>query len=150
MEVRMMMTRDIVDLEIPHVVVDRFNMNDQEGRIRVALGIERGPLPAVESKWLYRYYDYLTAHLLFPFHAEYAEEKVGYRSVVSPVEVVALLHPDEHRRHEDFGLLCRAFRGAQELELPLSDVELIAQPPNNQLIEDYWYWFWNWRFDPKI
>jgi len=123
---------------------------DQEERIRVALGLARGTLPEVQSKWLRRYYEYLAANLLLPFEGEYAEDISGYRQLVAPVTVIALLHPDEHGKHEEFGLLCRAHRGAQEIELPLADVELPQDTVNSQLIEDYWYWFWNWRFDPKI
>ena len=87
---------------------------------------------------------------MLPFDAEYAEDISGYRQLVSPITVVALVHPDDHVGHEEFGLLCRARRGPQEIELPLADVELREISPNSQLIEDYWYWFWNWRFDPKI
>jgi len=139
----------------PNGVICRFinqaNINNnQEERIRAALGLVRGPLPEVETKWLHRYYDYLVENLSLPFEAEYAEDIAGYRQVVSPIAVVALLHPDDHGRHEEFGLLCRAKRGGQTLELPLADVELTDNSPNSRLIDDYWYWFWNWRFDPKI
>jgi hypothetical protein len=116
----------------------------------MALGLERGPLPKVQSKWLHRYYEYLTANLSLPFDAEYAEDVSGCRQLVTPVTVIDLVHPDDHDRHEDLGLLCRARRGTREIEVPLADVELTESTPNSQLIEDYWYWFWNWRFDPKI
>ena len=87
---------------------------------------------------------------LFPFEAEYAEDISGYRQLVSTVTVISLLHPDEHAQHEEFGLICRARRGTQEIEVPLADVELKESTPNYRPIEDYWYWFWNWRFDPQI
>jgi hypothetical protein len=132
------------------VVMEPFNANDQEERIRAALGITHSPLPEVQSRWLRRYYEYLSAHLSLPFDGEYAEDISGYRQLVAPVAVVALLHPGAHGGHEEFGLLCRARRGTQEIELPLADVELPADAANSQLIEDYWYWFWNWRFDPRI
>ena len=127
-----------------------FNPNDQESRIRAALGLEHGQLPKVESQWLHRYYEYLAVHLSFPFEAEYAEDISGYRQLVSTVTVISLLHPDEHAQHEEFGLICRARRGTQEIEVPLADVELKEDSPNYRLVEDYWYWFWNWRFDPQI
>ena len=123
---------------------------DQEGRILVALGLACGPLPEVRTEWLHRYYEYLAANLSLPFEAEYAEDISGYRQFVSPITVVAIVHPEKHTGHEDFGLICRARRGAQEIELPLADVELTESAPNYRLIEDYWYWFWNWRFDPQI
>lgn len=145
-----MITQNSVDSHVHTVVMDTFNANDQEERIRAALGLMHGPLPEVQSEWLHRYHEYLSANLSLPFDAEYAEDITGYRQLVSRVTVVALLHPDEHGRHEDFGLLCRARRGTDEIEVPLADVELRTDSPNFQLIEDYWFWFWNWRFDPKI
>ena len=123
---------------------------DHEGRILKALGLTRGPLPEVQTEWLLRYYDYLAATLSLPFEAEYAEDISGYRQIVAPVTVVALVHPDEHAKHDEFGLLCRARRGTQEIEFPLADVELPERALNGRLIEDYWYWFWNCRFDPRI
>jgi hypothetical protein len=126
------------------------NPNDQERRIRAALGIVRGPLPKVRTEWLLRYYEHLAANLSFPFDAECVEGIPGCPQVASGITVVALLHPDGHANHEKFGLLCRAHRGTQETEVPLMDVELNESAPNFRLIEDYWYWFWNWRFDPQI
>ena len=132
------------------MVIEHSNPKDQESRIRAALGLAHGPLPKVHTEWLHRYYEYLAANLSLPFDAEYAEDISGYRQVVSAITVVALIHPDEHAKHEEFGLLCRARRGTQEIEVPLADAELNANAPNFRLIEDYWFWFWNWRFDPKI
>jgi hypothetical protein len=132
------------------MVTEHSNPKDQESRIRTALGLAHGPLPEVRSEWLHRYYEYLVANLSLPFDAECAEDISGYRQGVSGITVVALLHPDEHAKHEEFGLLCRARRAAQEIEVPLADVELREDTQNYRLIEDYWYWFWNWRFDPQI
>ena len=132
------------------MVTQNWNRNDQESRIRAALGLARGPLPEVHTEWLHRYYEYLAANLSLPFDAEYAEDAPGYGQVASGIRVVALLNPDGHANHEEFGLRCRARRGTQEIEVPLVDVELSENSPNYGLIEDYWYWFWNWRFDPQI
>jgi hypothetical protein len=130
--------------------IESLTQNDVEGRILKALGLHRGPLPEAGIEWLHRYYEYLNAQLALPFEAEYAEDVSGYRQVVSPIIVVAILRPGEDPRSETLGILCRATRGEQEIELPLVDVELTEDAPNSRLIEDYWYWFWNWRFDPKI
>jgi hypothetical protein len=129
---------------------DSLLSRDQELRVLAALGLPHGPLPEASNGWLRRYYEYLVGNLALPFDAEYAEDVLGYRRVVSAITVIALLHPDEDGRHEKFGLLCRARRGTQEIEVPLADVELGEQSQNYRLIEDYWYWFWNWRFDPRI
>lgn len=145
-----MITQNSVDSNVPPAVVEPWNVKTQEDRIRAALGVAHGPLPNVQNKWLHRYHEYLAARLTLPFDAEYAEDTSGYRQRVSPITVVALLEPDDHGGPEDFGLLCRAWRGSQQIELPLVDVEPTKDSPNSQLIEDYWYWIWNWRFDPKI
>jgi hypothetical protein len=142
-----MIARDIAS---PRINMESFNASNQEQRIRVALAISHGQIPEVRSEWLRRYHEYLSDNLSLPFDAEYAEDIAGYRQLVSRVAIIALLHPDEHGMHEEFGLLCRARRGTDEIEVPLADVELRANCPNFQLVEDYWYWFWNWRFDPKI
>lgn len=150
MEQKDLTTQDAVESNVFAAVREFLNANDQEGRILTALGLERGPLPEVKTEWLDRYHAYLTAHLSLPFEAEYAEDISGYRQLVSTITVVTLLHPDNHTGHEEFGLICRARRGEQEIELPLADVELTEVAANYRLIEDYWYWFWNWRFDPQI
>lgn len=126
------------------------NVGSQEYRIRRALGIENGPLPEVQTEWLHRYYDYLRTRLVLPFDAQYAQDLIGYQSQVSSIVVTSLIDPGYHDRHEEAGLLCRAWRGTEEVEVPLADVELAENSTNSQLIEDYWYWFWNWRFDPRI
>ena len=122
----------------------------QEQRIRQALGITGGPLPEVQTEWLRKYYHYLRDRLRVPFEAQYAQDAVGQSSKISTITVIGLVDPDQHGRHEEAGLLCRARRGAEEIEVPLVDVELAETSPNSQWIEDYWYWFWNWRFDPRI
>lgn len=137
------------DYEIPTTVLP-YTAHDQERRIRAALGLVWGPLPDVETKWLRRYYDYLTDRLTLPFEADYAEDIAGYRQIVSRITVLELVHPDDHGRHGEQGLLCRARRGEEIVEVPLADVELVENSENSRLLDDYWYWFWNWRFDPKI
>jgi hypothetical protein len=129
---------------------EELTAGDQETRIRAALGLRSGPLPEVQSKWLDRYYEYLAGNLALPFDAEFAEDIAGHRLMVSGITVTAILPPDGQTRSEQLGLLCRAVRGTQELELPLTDVELREGARNQRLVEDYWYWFWNWRFDPRI
>ena len=94
----MLIQQNSADTHQLGVVMEPFNANDQEERIRAALGITHGPLPEVQSRWLRRYYEYLSAHLSLPFDGEYAEDISGYRQLVAPVAVVALLHPGAARR----------------------------------------------------
>jgi hypothetical protein len=124
---------------------------EQEGRIRTALGLARGPLPKVKTEWLRKYCDYLSSRLIFPFRASYTEELSENREpVAASIEVFGLVDPIEMPNLESTALLCRAMRKVQEEEIPLVDLEVDEDHPNFQLLEDYWYWIWNWRFDPQI
>ena len=132
-----------------HLIVKPPPASDQESRIRAALGLERGPLPPVGITWLWKYYDYLSGSLRFPFEASCPEDN-SVRPVPVIVSVVAMLPPSDDPRQNDSGLLCRTERRATVSEVPVVDLEVDIDHPNAQLIEDYWYWFWNWRFDPQI
>jgi len=122
----------------------------QVGRILMALGLARGPLPRVSLDCLARYHSYLAANLQLPFEARCPEESGLVRPWTAVVNVVELLSPTGPPARDDWGLVCKAFRGAVAVEVPLLDLEVENGHPNAQLIEDYWYWFWNWRFDPRI
>jgi hypothetical protein len=125
-------------------------LNDQEGRIRAALGIRHGPLPEVRTPWLRKYYEFLGQWLHVPFEAYYAGELGPFRQSASLVTALALLDPGTNSHHEHAGLVCQVRRGGQEVEIALVDLEVEAGHANYQLMEDYWYWFWNWRFDARI
>jgi hypothetical protein len=124
--------------------------SDREGRIRVALGLARGPLPKMGIPWLHNYHEYLAVRLSLPFQARCAEGIGRLGQFACVVEVIALLNPDETHDIECVGLVCTARCGNQTAELPLVDLEVEAASPNYQPLEDYWYWVWNWRFDPRI
>ena len=87
----------------------------------------------------------------FPFEGQYTEEVGFYKQPsYSQVRVVAILAPRDNPAGEYSGLICRAKRAEEEIEVALVDLEVDDQNPNFPLIEDYWYWIWNWRFDPRI
>ena len=132
----------------PNLFMDPSAQDNREGRIRAALGLALGHLPKVERRWLHCYYEHLAAKLSIPFTAQYTGEGGCSRPIL--VTVVALLDPEEASGHEADGLVCAAHEGSQQRDLPLVDIEVEADHPNYQLLDDYWYWFWNWRFDPRI
>lgn len=126
-------------------------IEDQESRIRKALGLLRGPLPEIKAEWLSKYFRYLNDNLVFPFRARYTEELDPHQSpAIYSVEAFGLVDPTELRNLERTAILCRVLRNVKEEEVPLVDLEVDDGHPNFQLLEDYWYWIWNWRFDPKI
>ena len=116
----------------------------------MALGLVRGPLPAVESRWLCKYYEYLAARLSLPFEARCTDDISGLRQLSPRVTAVALVDPDGNPSRENSGLTCTVRSGTLEAEVPLVELEVEEGSPNFELVEDYWYWFWNWRFDPRI
>jgi hypothetical protein len=145
-----MITQNTLDTDIPTIIHNPLDANAREERIRKALGIAWGPLPDVQPKWLRRYHEHLGKTLTLPFRADYAEDIAGYRQLISPVTVIGLVDPTDHDRPEEVGLLCRAKRGEQTIELPLADIELAENSRNSRLLDDYWYWFWNWHFAKAI
>jgi hypothetical protein len=127
------------------VVDESCQTPNQRDRILEALGPLRGYLPSVDEKTLSRYYNYLTARLSFPFTATYPEPKTLREEVQHRCTVVELLDPTKDICDEFDGIFCKTSKGKYEINLPLIELELPADSPNFQYIEDYWYWFWNWR-----
>ena len=118
---------------------------DQRERILDALGPVGEHLPSVDEATLFRYYKYLTARLSFPFAATYPEAKTSLEEMEHRCTVVELLDPAKDICDEFDGIFCKTSKGKYEINLPLIELELPADSPNFQFIEDYWYWFWNWR-----
>jgi hypothetical protein len=122
----------------------------QEERILAALRKPGGALPRVSTTWLARYYNFLSASLVFPFEARCPEISGTLRPWTAAVWVIGLLPPAVLVQVDDAGLLCTALHNGEVIEVPLIELEVATDHANTQLIEDYWYWFWNWRFDPGI
>ena len=128
------------------LVMEPHTRKEPEDRIRAALGLRRrGTLPGVGRETLQRYYDYLSFHLSFPFEARYPEPVGLHEEIIRTVTVVGLLDPAKNLDGESLGLVCKAHRGRQVVELSLAELEVDPHDPNHEFIEDYWYWFWNWR-----
>jgi hypothetical protein len=124
--------------------------DDQENRIREALGLARGALPAAGLHWLAKYHAHLAGRLTFPFQALHTEETGVYQLESMPVLAIGLASWTSSPEQEHAGVACRVLKGEHVVALPLVDLEVGEDDANFQLIEDYWYWFWNWRFDPQI
>jgi hypothetical protein len=111
----------------------------QNDRILAALGPLGDRSPSVDDETTLRYYQYLVAHISFPFTAYYpvpkrSEEEVEYRCTV-----VELLDPRKHIGSEFDGIFCKARKGRFEVNLPLTELNVPEDSPNFQFIEDYWY-----------
>ena len=117
---------------------------NQTDRIIVALG-SGSHIPKVDDEPLSRYYKYLRKHLSFPFTATYPEAKNPEEEDEFRCTVVELLDPAKHLGDGFDGIFTKTAKGKYEINLPLIELELPADSPNFQYIDDYWYWFWNWR-----
>ncbi len=128
------------------IVAQPLNPNDEDDRVRLALGLTcDDPLPAANAENLRRYGRYLLNHLSFPFLARYTVETSPFEETRHVVNVVGLLDADDCDE-EEVGV-CPADQQSQFIELPLAVLEVTSISHNRQLVEDYSYWFGNWPSD---
>ena len=129
----------------PSAVAVGVSEGGRKARIMKALGLTGDRLPAVDEHSLFRYYEYLSASLSFPFAACYPHPTNAREQNEFCCYVLELLDPTRHFGDEFDGIFCKTRKGKYELKLPLIELELPQESPDCRLIEDYWYWFWNWR-----
>ena len=70
-------------------------LEQPEDRVRAVLGVSDGPLPEVGKETLQNYYEYLTAHLSFPFQARYPEPIGLHEEIIRTVTGGRLARSDE-------------------------------------------------------
>jgi hypothetical protein len=129
----------------PSTVAVDVRKSNQKVRIMEALGLIDDYIPNVDEDTLYRYYEYLSANLSFPFVAYYPHPTNAKEQSEFCCNVLELLDPANHMGDQFDGIFCITRKGKYELKLPLIELELPPGSPNGQLIEDFWFWFWNWR-----
>jgi hypothetical protein len=134
-----------VEIEQPtQIVVKPLDMNDQDDRIRSVFGLTSDdPLPESDEESLRAYYKFLAAKLSFPFEAKSPIERLSFGSKTYAITVLGLLDPEEVPGQE-YGLLCQARRGAEQIEVPLTEVAIGSGNANRRIIEDYSHWVVNW------
>jgi hypothetical protein len=129
---------------VPIVAAPR-RQPDQIQRIRLALGLKSGRLPAVDEETLSRYYRCLSANLTLPFAAHFPKPTTSEEEDEFRCTVVSLIDPAKYLGDGFDGLFCKTRKGEYDLNLPLIDLHLPENSRNFQWIEDYWFWFWNYR-----
>jgi len=136
-------TGEPAHIEQPTDMVTRpLNEDDEEDRIRVALGLTSDdPLPEVDTETLKQYHKYLVTYLTFPFKATVSPEE----GPALTVSITGLLDPDEYDCTEHYGLICHGKQGEREVDVLLGELEADEKTPNGLLVSDYLTWFWNWR-----
>jgi hypothetical protein len=134
-----------VEIEQPSKIVTKpLDMDERDDRIRSVFGLTSDdPLPESDEESLRVYYKFLAAKLSFPFEAKYPIERLGFGSKTYAITVLGLLDPEEVPGQEH-GLLCQARRGAEQIDVPLTEVEIGSGNANRRIIEDYSHWVVNW------
>jgi hypothetical protein len=127
------------------VVIESGPDADQAERIMEALGPLGERQAGIDEQPLSRYYRYLSANLSFPFTAYYPEPTTPLEEVLHLCTVLQVLDPTKCICDEFDGIFCKTRKGKFGVNLPLSELKVLENSPNYQLIEDYWHWFWNWR-----
>ena len=97
--------------------------------------------PPLNQDSLRRFHYALESNLAFPFPAVYHEPVSQTGDATHQVTVIGLCDPSEHPN--EHGLLCKAIRHGEHVELPLVEIEVNFDNPNFELIEKYWSWAWN-------
>ncbi len=128
------------------VVTESPSEGCQKQRILVALGSDDNHPPLVDEETLFKYFEYLSENLSFPFTAHYPKPTTPLEEVQYECTVQELLDPSKHASDEFDGIFCKTSKAGFEVNLPLVDLEISQDNPDFQMIEDYWHWFGNWRF----
>ena len=119
------------------------DINDQQDRIRAALGVTTDDaVPVVEKATLHTYGEYLKAHLTFPFPATFSEHVGQLRDVSHDSGRRDVRHDFRRARSTDWCARSKAIRNVWEMPLVL--LEVSKDDPNRQLLEDYRRWFGQW------
>ena len=95
-----------IPIEQPTAIVPRpLSLDDQDDRVRMALGLTRDdPLPVVSPETLITYFRYLAANLEFPFFASYWAKSGPFSSTKVLVPISRLEPPVEEEFDEECGL----------------------------------------------
>jgi hypothetical protein len=137
-----------VTLEQPTSIVTKpLSEKDQDDRVRMALGLTHDdPLSDVTEETLLAYHRYLGAHLTFPLYITCWEKSGPFASKKVTVSITRLADPQEGGIDEEYGLTCWGRNpNAEEIEVPLDEIELRKKDANRRLLSDYAHWFHNWR-----
>ncbi len=129
-----------VEMEQPtNLIVRPLSADDQDDRIRMVFGLTSDDaLPTMGDEAEQQYWDYLKAHLTFPFNASYWSDLTPYSTANKHGEVVGLAAPSPIDMAR--GILCEVRREQETEQVPLVNLELDEGDPNSQHVEDYRYW----------
>jgi len=131
-----------VEMEQPTNIITRpLSMDEDHDRVRVVFGLTSDDaLPKADEQTQQQFFDYLKAHLSFPFKAEYMPTSAIGPDKAGKVTVLGFSNPPLDR---EAGIVCQARKGKQEVQVPLLGLQVSEDDPNAQYVEDYTYWLWD-------
>ena len=126
-------------MEQPTNIITRpLSENNSQDRVRVMFGLTSDDaLPEADEQTQGQFFDYLKAHLSFPFKADYWPATGGSAQTSGEVTVLGFADPPIDPND---GIVCHARKGKRELRVPLAMVEVSEDDPNFRQVEDYGFW----------
>ena len=121
-----------------NLIPQPLSMDNHSDRIRMVFGLTSDDaLPKADEEAHRHYFDYLKAHLSFPFKAEYWPS-----TAIGPLKrgwltVVGFADPP---LDQDAGIVCEARSRKDEFQVALADLHVDEDDPNFQHVEDYTDW----------
>jgi hypothetical protein len=127
-------------MEQPTNIIPRpLSADDWEDRIRMVFGLTSDDaLPEDGESAELTYFNHLKASLAFPFAAWFADRA---RQSARQVTVTGMC--DEFPIDEGFGVVCEVVDRGENVQVPLSKLEVEPGAPNHQAVDDYLTWFAN-------
>jgi hypothetical protein len=114
-------------------------------RIRMVFGLTADdPLPGGDESAYCAYVEYLRGRLSFPFEAGTWASKEAESDETLDVTVVGFADPAVDPKT---GILCEVRAGSETLQIPLQELSLDDDDPNQQAIEDYRSWHWEVKYE---
>jgi hypothetical protein len=126
-------------MEQPTNIITRpLSENNSQDRVRVMFGLTSDDaLPEADEQTQGQFFDYLKAHLSFPFKADYWPATGGSAQTSGEVTVLGFADPPIDPND---GIVCHARKGKRELRVPLAMVDVSEDDPNFRQVEDYGFW----------
>jgi hypothetical protein len=91
------------------------------------------------------YQNYLEKNLVFPFLADRYATIQPTQYVGGDIQITGVVTDLADLGLEFYGVLCDAKRNRRTIQVPLADIHMRKDSPNQKLIEEYQDWFWNNR-----
>ena len=91
------------------------------------------------------YQNYLAQNLTFPFIVDRYEAIQPLKYVGGDIQIIGVVTDLDYLGLEFYGVLCDAKRNKRTIQVPLADIHMRADSPNQKLVEEYQDWFSNNR-----